>query len=66
MQNILIPPAHDDFLLGIKRHGVLTVGVQITKKGALPSGEGEESHGSGNADIDADHPHFNPRGVLAR
>jgi hypothetical protein len=30
--------------------------VQIAKEGLVPSAEGEESHGGGDADVDADHP----------
>jgi hypothetical protein len=50
------PSAHDEFQLGAKRHGVFAVGVQVSEKGILPSGEGEEGHGGGDADIESTMP----------
>ena len=61
IENALEPPAHDDFLLGVKRHGVFAVGVQVAEEGILPAGEGEEGHGRGDADVDSHHAHFNAR-----
>jgi hypothetical protein len=42
------PPAHDDFLLGVKRYGVFAVGVQVSEEGILPSREGEKA---GSAEV---------------
>ena len=48
----LRPALNDDFLFRVKINRVTSLAVQVAKEAVLPAGKWEESHGSGNADVD--------------
>src|ERR1700720_4041652 len=57
----LLPALHHHPGLGVEAHRVLAGRVQVAEEGALPTGEGEEGHRRGDADVDADHARLDPR-----
>src|SRR5438270_5653246 len=62
----LKPTAHNELLLRVESHRVLTMCVQIAEERAFPPCEWEESHWRRHSYIHPDHPDLAPRRVFAR
>ena len=55
LAGVLVAPAFDDdFFIGVELDGVASLRVHVAEEAALPSGEGEISHGRSYPNIDAD------------
>src|SRR5438105_5815199 len=61
----LEPPRHDHLLLGVKRHCILAMRMQVPEERLLPACEREERHGRRHTDIYAHHANLNLLRVVA-
>src|ERR1043166_7703870 len=60
------PARGNDFLLRIKLHAFLALDVEIAEERFAPTGEGKHRHRRGHANVDPDHPGFDPVLKFAR
>src|SRR5882724_11585958 len=58
--SVFWPAGSDGLELGVEADAVGTVRVQVSEEGALPAGERQVADRCRNADVDTEHPGFDP------